>query len=106
MFVWHNDEVRADHPDMVVLASSPDCPNHVWRHRDAPAWGIQGHPEVDAAQARAWFDLSRERLEADGADVGALKRRAVDALEAKTLIRNFSRFAGAESPVEAVRAAG
>ena len=109
MFVWHNDEVRAGHADIVVLASSPDCPNHVWRHREAPAWGIQGHPEVDAAQARAWFDLSRGRLEADGADVEDLKRRAVDALEAKTLIRNFSRFAGAAelaSPGEVARAVG
>jgi GMP synthase (glutamine-hydrolysing) len=107
MFVWHNDEVKADHPDMVVLASSPDCPNHVWRHRDAPAWGVQGHPEVDAAQARAWFDLARDRLEADGADVDALKQRAVDAVEAKSLIRNFMQFARGKAAVgEAVQAAG
>ena len=90
---------------MAVLASSPDCPNHVWRHREAPAWGIQGHPEVDAAQARAWFDGSRDRLKADGADVDALKRRAVDAREAKTLIRNFSRFAVAAEPVPPGKAA-
>jgi GMP synthase-like glutamine amidotransferase len=89
MFVWHNDEVRAGHPDMQILASSPDCPNHVWKHRRHPAWGIQGHPEVDAAQARAWFELSRARLEADGADVEALKRRAVDADEAKTRLAKF-----------------
>lgn len=92
MFVWHNDEVRADHPDMIVLASSPDCPNHVWRHRTCPAWGIQGHPEVNATQAREWFELSRQRLEADGADVEALKRSAVDADEAKTMLSNFAAF--------------
>jgi GMP synthase (glutamine-hydrolysing) len=95
MFVWHNDEVRADHPDMTILARSADCPNHVWKHRRHPAWGIQGHPEVDAAQARDWFELSRARLEADGADVEALKRSAIDADEAKTMLQNFMRHARA-----------
>lgn len=94
MFVWHNDEVKAGHPGMAIIASSPACPNHVWRHREAPAWGIQGHPEVDAAQARDWFDLVRDRLEKDGADVDALKREAVDALESKTMLDNFMRLAG------------
>ena len=95
MFVWHNDEVRASHPDMTILAHSPDCPNHVWKHKRHPAWGIQGHPEVNAAQARDWFDLSRARLESDGADVDALKRRAVDADEAKTMLANFMSHARA-----------
>ncbi|MCH8271467.1 MAG: gamma-glutamyl-gamma-aminobutyrate hydrolase family protein, partial [Planctomycetes bacterium] len=51
MFVWHNDEVRAEHPDINVLATSPDCPNHIWRFRDLPIWGIQGHPEVTLDQS-------------------------------------------------------
>jgi GMP synthase (glutamine-hydrolysing) len=89
MFVWHNDEVRAAHPDMRILAHSPDCPNHIWRYRDLPIWGIQGHPEVTAAQARVWFEDSRKRLEADGADVDALKTQAHDAADAKTMLRNF-----------------
>lgn len=95
MFVWHNDEVRAGHPDMVILAHSPDCPNHVWRHRRYPAWGIQGHPEVSAAQAVGWFEGSRARLEADGADVDALKLAAVDAVDADTMLVNFMREARA-----------
>lgn len=93
MFVWHNDEVRHAHQDMVILASSPACPNQIWKHAKYPAWGIQGHPEVDAAQARNWFDLSRARLEKDGADVDALKTRAVDAEDAKTMLHNFMSFA-------------
>ncbi|NQW10337.1 MAG: type 1 glutamine amidotransferase [Alphaproteobacteria bacterium] len=58
MFVWHNDDVRANHPDMVVLASSDDCPNQVWRYRDQPVWGIQGHPEFTPAYVEALM-LSR-----------------------------------------------
>jgi GMP synthase-like glutamine amidotransferase len=93
MFVWHNDEVGAGHPDMQVLARSADCPNHIWRHRRYPVWGIQGHPEVSAEQARPWFDLSRARLEADGADVAALQRMAVDPTKADTMLRRFMRVA-------------
>jgi GMP synthase (glutamine-hydrolysing) len=105
MFVWHNDEVRAGHPDMRILATSPDCPNHVWTHRRVPAWGIQGHPEVSAEQARVWFEGSRARLEADGADVAALQRAAVDVPEADTMLRRFMRLARAGALAAPARAA-
>lgn len=90
MFVWHNDEVRADHPDMEVLAYSDLCPNHVWRHHAVPAWGIQGHPEVTRQQFRQWSAQNRARLERDGADVEALNNVADDAEPAKTLLSNFA----------------
>ena len=92
MFVWHNDEVRADHPDMRILASSDLCPNQVWRHRTVPAWGIQGHPEVTRAQFRDWSESSRGRMEGDGADVAALNRAADDAEQAKTMLSNFAAY--------------
>jgi GMP synthase (glutamine-hydrolysing) len=92
MFVWHNDEVRADHPDMRILAASDECPNQIWRYRDQPVWGIQGHPEIDRAQALAWFELSRARFEADGADIAALAEAADDTAEAKTLLHAFAAF--------------
>jgi GMP synthase (glutamine-hydrolysing) len=90
MFVWHNDEVRADHRDMQILAWSEDCPNHIWRYRDRNVWGIQGHPELTAAEACVWFEQNRTRLEADGADVDALKEAAAEAAEAKTMLRRFA----------------
>lgn len=90
MFVWHNDEVRAEHPDMCVLAYSDECPNHIWRYRDGPIWGIQGHPEIDRAQAIAWFEQARPRLEADGAVIADLAADADDAAEAKTMLRAFA----------------
>jgi GMP synthase-like glutamine amidotransferase len=98
MFVWHNDEVRVSHRDMRILASSDLCPNQIWGHREVPAWGIQGHPEVDRAQALQWFEESRERLEADGAVIADLARSAEDALPAKTMLRAFADLCRAPSP--------
>lgn len=89
MFVWHNDEVRAEHPDMVILASSDACPNQVWRFRDRPVWGIQGHPEVNPESARQWLEERRPRLARDGADVDALIGDAGDVSAAETLFENF-----------------
>jgi GMP synthase-like glutamine amidotransferase len=90
MFVWHNDEVRADHPDMRILAHSDLCPNQIWRYRDAPIWGVQGHPEVTKSQAPVWFEENRPRMEADGADVDALKAAADEAAAAKTMLTRFA----------------
>lgn len=89
MFVWHNDEVRADHPDMTVLATSDQCPNQIWRYRDRPFWGIQGHPEITAAQAPVWFEENRARMEQDGASIEALKASADEAAAAKTMLARF-----------------
>ncbi len=94
MFVWHNDEVRHDHEDMVILASSDLCPNQVWRHRTAPAWGIQGHPEVTRAQAPEWFEGNRERMIKDGGDVDDFIASAHEASEAKTMITRFVELVG------------
>lgn len=97
MFVWHNDEVRAEHPDMVVLATSDLCPNHVWRHRTHRAWGIQGHPEVTRDEAVVWFEASRARLELDGAVIADLQASADDALPAKTMLSRFARLVAGEA---------
>lgn len=90
MFVWHNDEVRAGHPDMTILATSDLCPNQIWRYRDAPVWGIQGHPEVTKAQAPVWFEENRARMEADGASIDGLKAAADEAVVAKTMLTRFA----------------
>lgn len=95
MFVWHNDEVRADHPDMTVLARSDDCPNQIWRWRDRPFWGIQGHPEITETQAPVWFEENRDRMTLDGADVDALKAAADEAAVAKTMLTRFAALVAA-----------
>jgi len=97
MFVWHNDEVRADHPEIRILASSDECLNQIWRFRDLPVWGIQGHPEIDRKQALHWFELARSRLEADGAVIADLVADADDAAEVKTMLHAFARLCLAEA---------
>lgn len=97
MFVWHNDEVRAEHPDMRILARTDECPNHIWRYRDSSIWGIQGHPEIDRAQALAWFEQARPRLEADGATIADLAANADDASEAKTMLHAFAEICLSQS---------
>jgi GMP synthase-like glutamine amidotransferase len=89
MFIWHNDEVRHQHPDIRVIGSTDDCPNQIWRYRDKPIWGIQGHPELTRQQARQTFEKNRKRLQEDGADVDRLIRDADETVEAKKLIDNF-----------------
>ncbi len=89
MFVWHNDEVRHDHDDMVVLGSTPRCPNQMWRHRTLPVWGVQGHLEITRSEAPAWFERNRALLAGDGADVDALIAEAEDATEASTMLQEF-----------------
>ncbi|MGE3872638.1 MAG: type 1 glutamine amidotransferase [Parvibaculaceae bacterium] len=89
MFVWHNDEVRPDHPDMVVLARSEVCPNHIWRYRDLPVWGIQGHPEVTRENAGRWFGKCRAALVKDGADVDGLIAEARDSVGGTRMLANF-----------------
>lgn len=105
MFVWHNDEVRAGHPDMEILATSDLCPNHIWRHARYRAWGIQGHPEVTRAEAVTWFEQSRARLEGDGAVIADLQASADDALPAKTMLTRFARLVADDAAGAARRSA-
>lgn len=92
MFVWHNDEVRASHPDMTILASSDLCPNQIWRYKDRPIWGIQGHPEITLEQAPRWFEQNRATMEQDGGDIAELIATADEAAAAKTLLTRFARL--------------
>ena len=100
MFVWHNDEVRDDHADMVILASTADCPNHIWRYREQCVWGIQGHPELGAAHAETWFEQNRQRMELDGADVDELIAGIKETPVANRLPQRFARLVLDESSAE------
>lgn len=90
MFVWHNDEIKAEHPEMVILASSRDCPNQIWRDQTRPIWGIQGHPELTRSTAHALFTADKAVFERDGADLDRLRAEAHDAPAAKTMLDRFA----------------
>ncbi|MBP2171347.1 GMP synthase (glutamine-hydrolyzing) [Erwinia toletana] len=92
MFVWHNDEVRATHPDMTILAASDQCPNQIWRYKDQPIWGIQGHPEITLEQAPLWFEQNRATMERDGGDIAQLIATADEAIAAKSMLTRFVTF--------------
>jgi GMP synthase (glutamine-hydrolysing) len=66
VFHWHGDEVVTAHPDLIVLAQSDACANQIWRWRQGLVWGVQPHPEYDAAGMRAWFACDREQFAANG----------------------------------------
>lgn len=93
LFVWHSDEVRTDHPDITLLGSTEACPNHLWRFRNAPVWGVQGHPEISGDRAHAWLDENAERLAADGANADDFRHAASRLCDAPRLINRFLEIA-------------
>ena len=92
MFVWHNDEVSPDHPDLRIIAYSDDCPNHIIRYKDKSIWGIQGHPEITLEESKNWFEENHEDLEKDGARINDLLRDANEAIPAKMMIERFAKL--------------
>jgi GMP synthase-like glutamine amidotransferase len=88
MFQWHNDSFSIP-PAAVHLAGSALCPGQAFR--SGKAWGVQFHPEVDAAIVAAWSERipERERLLADFAAAEAAHRQL-----ARQLLGNFLASAG------------
>lgn len=74
-FMWHGDEVRADHPDILILADGKDCANHVWRWRHGLVWGVQPHPEMDQEQICRFIEKNRDWFAREGKDADALLKR-------------------------------
>lgn len=74
-FMWHGDEVRADHPDILILADGKDCANHIWRWRHGMVWGLQPHPEMDQDQICRFIEKNRDWFEREGKDADALLKQ-------------------------------
>jgi len=82
-FEWHNDSFTVP-PGAAHLATSAACPGQAFRYRSA--WGVQFHPEVDAAIVESWstpVDPQGEHLTAFAAGEMAHARLAV------CLLQNF-----------------
>lgn len=67
----HRDSITALPPDATLLASSDACRVQAFRVGDR-AWGLQFHPEADAAGMARW---NAESLVADGFDPAAVIAR-------------------------------
>jgi GMP synthase (glutamine-hydrolysing) len=92
MFVWHNDEVKANHTLLTVLAYNDKCPNHIWRYRNKPIWGIQGHPELDKEQIIDVLSHYKNYFLRAGADIEELAQQAGDNTNTINLIQNFIEY--------------
>ncbi len=62
---WHEDAFDLP-PRAIRLASSRTCPNEAFRIGDA--WGLQFHPEVDAASFEQWIRHAPDTVTATGRD--------------------------------------
>lgn len=87
-FQWHNDSFAIP-PGARHLAGSVDCPGQAFRL--GSAWGLQFHPEVDAAIVAAWSrrDPCADQLRAAFAAGEAAHRQM-----ARQLLVNFLICAG------------
>ena len=71
----HTQSVLALPPDAVALAASEQDPHHAFRY-GAQAWGVQFHPEFDAAIVAAYEAYYAPRLSADYRAVRQARRAA------------------------------
>jgi GMP synthase-like glutamine amidotransferase len=69
----HVDTITELPPEALWLAESEQCPYQGFRVGDA-AWGVQFHPEADAARVRRW---DRAHLRAQGFDPDRLHAQAL-----------------------------
>ncbi|MEA4811700.1 MAG: type 1 glutamine amidotransferase [Anaerolineaceae bacterium] len=92
IFVWHKIEVKAAHADMRILGFNKECPNHIWRYKDEPIWGIQGHPELSQKDARTMFYRYHRFFEKEGVLASELAKKAEPNKEAIKLFANFMNY--------------
>ena len=87
-FSSHHDEVVENLEAMHVLARSERCAVQAYRVGDAPAWGVQFHPEMERAEADALvrsglaahveLDQDADAVLAAAVGTGELGRRLVE----------------------------
>lgn len=77
----HVDRITELPPGAAWLVESDACPYQAFRLGDAPAWGVQFHPETSADRIRHWDPA---RVEPHGFDRDTLHRAALAAEPAAT----------------------
>ncbi len=95
-FQWHDDSFAIP-AGGVLLASSPACPNQVFRY-GANAYGTQFHPEVDRHIVDTWARWSAETASSADDFLVAFDRLEESYRQAsRRILGNFLRIAGLRS---------
>jgi GMP synthase-like glutamine amidotransferase len=91
-YQWHDDSFDLP-PGCLLLASSPDCPHQSFRH-GACVYGVQFHPEVNAAIVESWSGaVAREAGVLHDHLVDFLRAEEEYLVTARALFDNFLRIA-------------
>ncbi|MEZ4599801.1 MAG: glutamine amidotransferase [Syntrophotaleaceae bacterium] len=91
--VFHRQSVLTLPPGARLLAASSADPHHAFVC-GRRAWGVQFHPEFDAAVTGNYLDIEGARLTERGFDVQALRDSVCPTSEAWSLLRRFRRLIG------------
>ncbi len=86
--VSHSQRVLQLPAEAVLLARCERDPYHAFRVGEC-AWGVQFHPEFDAATARAYVELRAPTIAAEGLDPEALLRNVREQTAGPALLRRF-----------------
>lgn len=88
----HLDTVNALPPDAAVLGSTALDPHAAIRFSET-AWGVQFHPEMDAAILRDYVTALRDRLVEEGIDPDAVLAGIQETPQAREVLVRFVRVA-------------
>ncbi len=84
----HRDHLTSLGPDLEGVATGGLGGIQAWRHRSLPMWGIQAHPEADAALTRA----------AEGDDVAPWSDDQLETPQAKRILQRFATLMAGRVP--------
>ncbi len=85
----HVESVLEIPPGARLLGSSAGDPHHAFAV-GATAWGVQFHPEFDAATVRHYIEARRQMIRDEGLDPDALKRGTRDTPDGGAILRRFA----------------
>lgn len=88
----HSESVLRLPPSATLLGHTPLDPHQAFRVGER-AWGVQFHPEVDAAAARQYIEGRAMTIESEGLDPEALVAGVRETPAGPRLIRRFAELA-------------